>query len=186
MRLSVVRACGLAAASFALLTTACADRPPPGWATGGSPLAFANASWRNGEGTYIELRADGRVVANGGLLFVLDRAGRVYDSQNEPVAMLMRDGNIAGVNEQHLGRIGVTNASPPRGRVAWLSVLPDGRVIHFEPDGERTTDGLWLGCNGAQFRTCTLVTQLVTLERVAAAARTPVSVGVGVGVGIWP
>jgi len=170
----------------ALSLASCMEPPPSQWAHGGAPLVIREARWRNGEGTDIELRPDGKVLVEGSVLFVLDRAGRVYDPQNEPVAMLLPDGNIAGTGDRHFGRIGITNASPPGGGYAWLAVLPDGRVVHFDPDGQRSTDGVWRGCQGPQFRTCTLVTQLVTLHRIAAASHGAVSVGVGVGVGFWP
>jgi hypothetical protein len=164
------------------------EPPPPRWAQGGAPLVIRQAWWKTGEGYDVEIRPNGVVTYDGSVLFVLDRAGRVYDPQNEPLALLQPDGNIDGLDARHLGRIGITNASPPGAELAWLTVVPDGRVVHFDPDGQRSYDGEWRGCRGPQLRTCTLVTQLVTLERVAAAARGTAYVGMsfGVGVGFWP
>jgi hypothetical protein len=139
--------------------------------------------WTTSDGTPIEIRADGKVLADGTLAVVIDRAGRIYDADNEPAAILLSDGNIVGTDGVNLGRIGVTNAAPPGSDAAWLAVLPDGRVVHFDPDGERSHDGAWRGCEGSKLRTCTLVTHLVTLERVAAASNG--SVFLGVGIGVW-
>jgi hypothetical protein len=171
-------------AACAALLVSCSATPPPGWATGGAPLVFANASWQDGDGTVIDLSQAGLVTSEGHLLFILDGSGRAYTKDREPLAMVLPDGNIAGTDQTYLGRIGITNASPPGGTTAWLTLREDGSVIHFDEQGERLSDGKWQGCDGPQLRTCTLVTHLVTLERSAAAARGGVYVGFGVG--FWP
>jgi hypothetical protein len=175
----------LAAGAAALaLGVACSNTPPPRWEEGGAHLALGQALWRTGDGVVVQVMPDGKVVADGDELFTVDAAGRVYDDNHDPVAIVLPDGNVAGPNDAHLGRIGMANAAPPGGGAAWLSVLPDGRVIHFDPDGERSSDGQWEGCGGPRLRTCTLVTHLYTLERVSRATNgSGVMVGVGVGVG---
>jgi hypothetical protein len=171
----------------ALLVASCENPPPPGWAKGGAPLVIKAMSWKTGDGQDLAVSADGKVTNDGDLLFSIDRAGRVYDDDNEPVALLLPDGTVEGSEGTHLGQVGVTNAAPPGGGNAWLAVLPDGHVLHFEPDGERTADGVWQGCDGPQHRTCTLVSHLFTLHRVAAAEshRGGVTFGVGMGIGVW-
>ena len=167
----------------ATLATACAPAQPPRWAEGGAPLAFAPARWDRESGGPVELRADGHVLIDGDLAFVLDRVGRVANVEYDPYAVLLPDGQLVGTDQQLLGRVGVTNAAPPGGLEAWLTVTPDGRVTYFDPDGERSSGGLWHGCAGAVQRTCTLVTQLVAVQNYRA-SRTGVGIGIGVGVGV--
>ena len=162
---------------------ACAPRNPPRWAEGGAPLAFASARWDREGADTVELRPDGKVLVDGDLAFVLDRVGRVANDDYEPHAVLLGDGQLAGTDNVSLGRIGVSNASPPGAVEAWLSVTPDGRVTYYDPDGDRSAGGSWRGCAGPVLRTCTLITHLVAL----ASYRGPssgVSVGIGVGVGV--
>src|SRR5260221_2366363 len=127
-----------ASAPLALtLLAACSSTPPPHWAEGGARLMVGEAVWRTGEGDTVEIQPSGKVLGNGEELFTIDGAGRVYDPDNEPVAILLPDGNVVGPNDVHLGRIGLSNAAPPGSGTAWLSVLPDGRIVHFDPDGDR-------------------------------------------------
>jgi hypothetical protein len=77
----------------------------------------------------------------------------------------------------------VSNASPPGGVEAWLSVAPDGRVTYFDADGERSSGGVWRGCAGAAQRTCTLVTQLLAVANYRGPS-SGVGVGIGVGIGV--
>jgi hypothetical protein len=167
----------------ALLLIGCTDTPPPRWAEGGASLAIGPALWKTGEGAVVEILANGKVVEDGHAVFTVDAAGRVYDSENEPVAIVLPDGNVVGTNNAHLGRIGVTNAAPPGGGAAWLTVFPGGQVTHYDPDGERSSDGLWQGCTGPKLRTCTLVSHIYTLERLSRVNGDGVTFGVGVGVG---
>ena len=131
----------------------------------------------------MELRADGHVLIDGDLAFVLDRVGRVANDDYDPYAVLQPDGQLVGTDQTSLGRVGVTNASPPGVLEAWLAVTPDGKVTYFDSDGERSSGGVWHGCAGAAQRSCTLVTQLLAVANYRG-ARSGVSVGVGVGVGI--
>jgi len=173
-----------AAAVAASLLVACSNTPPPHWAEGGARLVVGEALWKTGEESVVQILPDGKVTADGRLLMTVDAAGRVYDADNEPVAVVLPDGNIAGLNDSHLGRIGVSNAAPPGGGPAWLTVLPNGQVTHYEPDGERSFDGTWQGCDGPKLRTCTLVSHLYTLERVSRTANPDMFIGIGFGVGI--
>jgi hypothetical protein len=116
---------------------------------GGAPLFLAPAQWHRESGGDVELRADGHVLVDGDLVFVVDRVGRVANDDYDPYAVL----------------------------------LPDGNVVYFDTDGERTAGGQWQGCNGPVLRTCTLVTQLLAVSSYRR-MRTGVGIGVGVGVGV--
>ena len=177
------RAAASCAAALSLGLAACAPSQPPRWAEGGAPLAFANARWDRESGGAVELRSDGRVLIDGDLTFVLDRVGRVANEDYDPFAVLQPDGQLVGTDQLSLGRVGVTNASPPGGVEAWLAVTPDGRVTYFDTDGERTAGGTWRGCSGPTQRTCTLVTQLLAIANYRG-PRSGVGIGVGVGVGV--
>jgi hypothetical protein len=131
----------------------------------------------------VELRADGHVLIDGDLTFVLDRVGRVANDEYDPYAVLLPDGQLVGNDQVALGRVGVTNASPPGVLEAWLAVTPDGRVTYFDTDGERTSGGVWHGCAGPAQRSCTLITQLLAVANYRG-PRSGVSVGVGVGIGM--
>lgn len=174
------RSCFLVAA--AALAAACAPRQPPRWAEGGAPLAFGLARWEH-DGDTVEIQPDGRVLVDGDLRFVLDRVGRVADDDYEPYAVLLPDGQLAGVDSYSLGRLGVTNASPPGSVEAWLAVMPNGQVVYFSSDGDRASGGVWQGCSGPILRTCTLVTHLLAVASYPG-PNSGVSVGVGIGVGV--
>jgi hypothetical protein len=161
----------------------CAPRNPARWAEGGSQLALGNARWERDSGDPVEIRANGHVLIDGDLAFVIDRVGRVTNDDYEPYAVLLQDGQLAGLDNTSLGRVGLTNASPPGAVEAWLAVMPDGQVTYFDPDGERSTGGLWRGCAGPVQRTCTLVTQLIALQNYRG-PQSGVGVGIGVGVGV--
>jgi len=129
------------------------------------------------------VRPDGQVLEGGSLLFVIDRVGRVVDSDYEPVAMLWPDGRVVGTDDRLLGQVGVSNASPPGSRTAWLSVSPNGQVVYVDADGTRSAGGVWTGCDGPALRTCTYVTHLIAL-RSYVRRESGVAVGVGIGVGV--
>jgi hypothetical protein len=169
---------------LATLLLGCTPAQPPRWAEGGAGLALGAAHWaREGAGD-VELRPDGHVLLDGDLLFVIDRVGRVTDDDYEPFAVLQPDGQLVGADSISLGRLGVTNASPPGGVEAWLAVMPDGQVVYFDSDGQRSSGGAWRGCSGAVLRSCTLVTQLLAVQHFYRGPRFGVGVGVGVGVGM--
>ena len=173
----------LAILTLAIFGGSCAPAQPPRWAEGGAPLVLASAHWEREGGDDVELRADGRVLVDGDLVFVIDRVGRVTDDDYDPFAVLLPDGQLVGAGNVSLGRLGVTNASPPGALEAWLAVLPDGNVVYFNPDGERLAGGVWRGCTGYVLRSCTLVTQLLAVESYRR-PRSGVRLGVGVGVGV--
>jgi len=167
----------------ASLLLGCAPRNPPRWAEGGAELSFAEARWDRENGDPVEIRPNGHVLVDGDLTYVLDRVGRVTNEDFDAYAVLLPDGQLAGLDNTSLGRVGVNNASPPGLVEAWLSVGADGRVTYFDEDGERTAGGVWRGCAGPVQRTCTLVTQLLAV----ASYRGPnsgVGIGIGVGVGV--
>ena len=168
---------------LALFALGCAPAKPPRWQEGGAPLVIPNARWDRPDEDSVEIRANGQVLEDGDLIYVIDRAGRVADEDYEAVAVLLPDGHLAGTDSMALGQIGVTNASPPDRFSAWLSVRPDGTVVYFDDDGGQISRGKWYGCNGPALRTCTLVTQIITLRDYVRRSEGSVSVGVGVGVG---
>jgi len=168
----------------AALLVGCGPSQPPRWAEGGSPLALGAARWERESGGPVELRPDGKVLVDGDLAFVIDRAGRVANDEYDPFAVLLPDGQLVGTGDQALGQIGTSNAAPQGAREAWLSVAPDGRVTYFDPDGERSAGGVWRGCGGPVQRTCTLVTQLLAVQSYRGSSRGGVGIGIGVGVGV--
>ena len=54
----------------------------------------------------------------------------------------------------------------------------------FEPNGDRTTRGVWHGCDGPGRRACTLVTQVFALRNYRLQPASGVTFGVGVGMGV--
>ncbi|HLV23120.1 MAG TPA: hypothetical protein VKZ49_19660 [Polyangiaceae bacterium] len=167
----------------AIASTACSATPPPRWAEGGAPLVIAPARWDRGDSGVIEVQASGQITEDGKPLMLIDRAGRVVDEDNDPVAILLPDGHVVGTDDQALGFIGLANAAPPGSATAWLAVMPDGKVTYFDDDGERAYGGSWTGCEGPQKRTCTLVTHLIAIRDYQRRARSGVGIGFGIGVG---
>lgn len=164
----------------AFIALGCSPNPPPRWQEGGAPLVIPAARWDRPDDDPIEIHPDGKVLEDGDLLFVVDRAGRVVDSDYEPLAILLDDGHVAGTDNHLLGRIGVANAAPPGAAAAWLAIMPDGQVVRFDEEGDRYNGGRWQGCTGAAQRTCTLVTHVLWVRDYLARSRGGVSVGVGV------
>lgn len=167
----------------ALTLTACSASAPPRWAEGGAPLTLGAARWERESGGAVEVRPDGHVLVDGDLAFVIDRVGRVANNDYDAYAVLEPDGQLIGPDSVSLGRVGLTNASPPGQVEAWLAVTPDGRVTYFDSDGDRSTGGVWRGCSGPVQRTCTLVTQLLAVQNYRGGS-SGVGVGIGVGVGV--
>lgn len=157
--------------------------PPTGWSVGGAPLALPWARWDLGD-TSIELRPDGQVWIDGDVAFVIDGAGRVYDPELAPLALLEPDGRLVGTDDRDLGVVGSMHASSPGRQEAWLSLLPDGTVLRYDEDGDRYAGGLWQGCQGSPSasQACVLVTHLVTIEAEARRRRSGSGFGFGIGV----
>jgi hypothetical protein len=168
---------------LALFATACTPSVPPRWAEGGAPLLILPAHWERPDDDSIEIQPNGRVLEGGHLRFVIDRVGRATDGDYEPLAVLLPDGRLVGTDNTPLGYVGLNNASPPAGPQAWLSLAPDGRVLFYEPNGDRSSHGAWTGCDGPARRTCTLVTQLIAVRNYRVVPTSGVTFGVGVGVG---
>ena len=142
------------------------------------------ARWqRNGDP--VEILANGQVLEDGDLVFVVDTVGRAVDADYEPVALLFPDGRLVGTNSQDLGHVGINNASPPGSATAWLSVRPNGDVVVFDYDGERQDGGRWSRCDGAAHRVCTYVTHLFALRESHRAEQSGGGVSVGVGMGFY-
>ena|GEM_PF-867294 len=179
----------------------CAPSEPPSWPQGGAHIVIAPASWDRQGDDKVELKANGEIVEDGDLVFLIDRVGRVVDADYEPYAILLPDGQLRGTRNELLGRIGVSNAAPPWGPNAWLSVLPDGIVVRYdENDGAREPLGQFHGCSGPALRTCTLVTHLMQLRKTRRATPyrpyspyspydpfygpMPMRFGLGIGIGL--
>jgi hypothetical protein len=163
----------------ALAVGACASHPPANWATGGSPVEIPQARWTRGD-SIAEIMPDGRVIVDGSHAFSIDRAGRVFEPDNSPIAILSPDGRLIGKDDVLLGVVGVHNSSLPGHTQAWLTVGTQGEVIVYDDDGDRKSAGAWTGC-GPAVRTCTLVTHVVAMASVR--RRGNVGVGFGFGAG---
>ena len=144
---------------------------------------MARATWERPNETSVDLLPDGRVLVDGEVLWTLDRAGRVVDTGQEPVALLEEGGGVWGPDHRRLGGVDATSAAPPDSGYAWLTMGPQGQVTRYASDGEAFPMGAWRGCEGPAQRTCMLVSHLLTLQD-AGRRRGGVSVGIGVGVGV--
>ena len=147
-------------------------------------MQLSPARWQRGDDDAIDIQADGRVLEGGKLRFVIDRVGRVSDDDYDAYAVLLPDGHLVGTDDRALGYVGVSNATPPFSAQAWLSILADGRVLFFQPEGDRLPLGQWTGCNGPNRRTCTLVTQIFTERNLRRPVMYGPTFGVGMGVGV--
>jgi hypothetical protein len=174
-------------APLALFALGCQAHPPPRWAEGGAPIDIPRARWTR-EGQLIDIMPDGKILRDGEHLFTVDRAGRVYEPDNEPVAVLQPDGRLVGRDDAGLGRIGLRNAALPGQPTAWLALGDKFEVLHFNAAGDAKADGAWTGC-GTALRTCALVSHLVSygeMPRYPGYMSPHVSVGVGMGVMFAP
>jgi hypothetical protein len=181
----VLRAVGRALLALALSAplAACTSAPPSRWAQGGAQLAIARARWERPSDT-VDLLPDGRVMVDGEHLWTIDAAGRVSDNDRGSIAVLDPNGQLQGNDDRSLGVVGMSNASAPGSGEAWLSLQGNGQVTYYDGEGERRAGGAWVGCQGPVFRTCTLVSHLVTLREVSRRPRVSVGVGMGVGFGV--
>lgn len=165
----------------AVLATACAAKPPPNWQTGGAHLDLAPARWTRGDST-IELRPDGKVLVDNDAVLGVDAAGRVFESDGDPVAVLQPDGNLVGTDNHGMGLVGPISASLPGAPHAWFTIGPRGEVIRYDDEGDRSQDGVWQGCSGANLRTCSLVTHVIFMREYRRRPRVGIGFGIGIGV----
>jgi hypothetical protein len=159
----------------------CASYPPANWATGGSAVEIRQARWVRGHNV-AEIMLDGRVFVDGSHSFTIDRAGRVFEPDNSPIALLEQDGRLIGKDDAILGVIGMHNASLAGHTQAWLTVGDQGEVVLYDEEGERRNAGAWTGC-GPAVRTCTLVTHVIAMATVRRRGNVGVGMGFGVGTG---
>lgn len=158
----VTRALLLAPLALGLLAgCAHSKTPPPGWQQGGAPIFIPRASLNMGYAN-IELLADGRVLENGAVSFGIDRAGRVFDVDGQPVALLQPDGRLIGPKNEDLGIVGPVSASPPGAKYAALWITPDGRVLKYDDNGDQAPMGTFVGCGmfAPALQACMLVAYL--------------------------
>lgn len=110
----------------------------------------------------------------------IDAAGRVFETDGDPIALLEPDGNLVGNDRTAMGHVGAQSAAFPGSTTAWVTIGPRGEVTRYDSDGERIADGFWQGCTGAALQTCTLVTHMALLRDWE---RRP-HVGIGIGIGV--
>ena len=174
------------AMALATLLAACSTpTPPANWQKGGATLDVPRARWVRGD-SVIELARNGAVYVDGDHELTVDRAGRVYEADGTPVALLQADGRLIGPDDEDLGVVGAARASlPGRDAVAWLGLYPTGELVIYGDEGQRLALGVWLGCNESPrvAQTCVLISHLVAQQLRRRHQQPSVMFGVGVGVG---
>src|SRR5262252_1086589 len=123
---------------------ACSSTPPAHWAQGGQIVDIPHARWVRGDAV-VDIQRDGTILVDNEHQLTIDRAGRVFDVDHQPVALLEPDGRVIGPDEAPLGQIGSLHASKPGEQQAWLTVTPAGEVIRYTSDGDRISMGAWVG-----------------------------------------
>jgi hypothetical protein len=133
----------------------------------------------------VDLSADGRVLVDGEHELTIDAAGRVFEPDGTPVALLEDGGKLVGPDDVELGTVGAVTAARPGEQTAWLAVEPSGEVRLFGPRGEPRSFGVWIGCGGSpqHSQACVLVTHLMAWQAVEREPTPHVVFGWGVGVG---
>jgi len=133
----------------------------------------------------VELGSDGQVLVGGEHELSIDRAGRVFEPDGTPVALLGADGRVVGPDDADLGQVGAVTAALPGRSTAWIALAPSGEVVTFGPEGERGAYGVWLGCNRSPYsaQACVLVTHLLARRDVESHEPPPVMFGFGMAVG---
>jgi hypothetical protein len=142
---------------------------------------MTSAHWSRGD-SIIEVRPDGKVLVDNDPAFNIDGAGRVFETDGDPIAVLQPDGALVGRNQTAMGQVGLLSAAFPGSSTAWVGMGPKGEVIRYDPEGERSQDGYWQGCGGPAVLTCTLVTHMVLLREWQHRPRVGVGFGIGIGV----
>lgn len=172
-------------AGAALLAGCSTPMPPANWQKGGTALDIPRARWVRGDAV-VEVARNGAVYVDGDHELTVDRAGRVYEPDGAPVALLQADGRLIGPDDEDLGVVGAARASlPGRDAVAWLGLYPTGELVVYGEEGQELALGVWLGCKGSPqvAQTCVLISHLMARELRRRAQAPAVSFGVGVGVG---
>jgi len=170
--------------SLALAVTACSTSPPMGWKQGGQPIAIPRARWVNGE-TLVDVGPQGRVLIGGRHALTVDQAGRVYDVDNNPVALLQSDGYVIGTDDDPMGWVGGNEAILPGEDYSWLAMDQAGLLLRTDDDGDQRPFGQWMGCRQVTQQTCMLISHIVG-QRILARRRarhSGPSVGIGIGFG---
>jgi hypothetical protein len=163
---------------LALIASGCASTPPTGWTTGGQPMVTPRERWVNVE-ILVDMDLRGRVFVGGRHLLTIDRAGRIYNAQNEPVALLQRDGMLIGAEDEPMGWVGAGEAIQPGDEHSWLILQEGGLLLRSDGDQARPF-GQWLGCSYVHtVQTCTLVSHIIGREILAKR-------GEGDGLGLTP
>jgi hypothetical protein len=169
----------------ALAAAGCTPPPPRSWQGGGTALEIPRAQWILGEEA-VQLLPSGEVMVDGDVEMAIDRVGRVYDADGEPVAVLEPDGTLIGNDDEPMGIVGSLHASLPESGNAWITVLPNGQVVRYGDEGERFPFGAWFGC-GASPRSqqaCTLVSHVLGMRIVRRRRDDGPSFGFGMGVSV--
>jgi hypothetical protein len=180
------RALGTLTLLLATSAIGCSTLPPTGWETGGTQLTVPRARWINGN-VLVDVDEEGRVLLNGKHVLNVDRAGRVYDAYNSPVALLKKDGYLLGTDDDGLGWVGGGEAIRPGEDHSWIVIGDDGLVLRVDDEGEQRPFGMWLGCGQAQtMQTCALVTHIIGMDLRERSGRSGPSVGIGIGVMVGP
>lgn len=179
----------IAFALGALALSACAKGVPAHWAHGGALLDVPRARWVVGA-SIVEVFPDGRVMLNDSQEMTVDRGGRVYDTNNDPIALIEPNGDVVGPGDKPLGNVGVLHAAQADEKHAWLSVLPSGEVVRYSDEGDKSSLGVWIGCESSYsaHQTCTLISHLLA-QRILSATRNPQGLmpsNLGYGPGYYP
>lgn len=184
--------------TLALTLAACADsKPPARWAEGGAPLQLVSAQWTfKGETVDIRSRGDfAEVLVDDDVELVIDRVGRVYDRDQNPIAVLETDGRLVGPKDRLLGVVGSSYAAKPGRASAWLAFTPTGDILKYSIDGTAEAAGRWVGCQVSPYaqHACLLVSYALYWEDEGdedidtvgpmTPGYGPGGVGIGVGVG---
>ena len=163
-------------------------KPPTGWQTGGTELYVPRARWIVGD-VIVDVDHEGRVLIGGKHALTIDRAGRVYDAYNQPVALLGRDGMLTGADDEPMGWVGAGEAMLPGDDHSWLQLDHTGLLLRLDNDGDSRPFGQWVGCNHPSVvQACTLVSHVVgqEIQRLRDQPRSRFGIGIGVGIGVVP
>lgn len=170
---------------LSLLCFGCSTAPPKGWQQGGAPLTIPRARWVNGD-TLVDIDAEGRVLIGGRHAYTVDRAGRLYDAHNNPVALLQPDGFVLGTDDDPMGWVGANEAILPGDDYSWLAIDQAGLLLRIDDDGEQRPFGQWMGCGHmTTVQTCMLLSHIIGQDIIARRRerQSGPSVGIGIGVG---